>query len=71
MPFGMGPAGWCLWPYFYQYAQWSAPWCYPLLYQPYPQISSEQEIVMLENEKSSLEQRIKEINERLQELKKE
>ncbi len=66
----MGPAGWYLLPYFYYpYAQWSAPWYYPSLYQPYPQIPPEQEIELLENEKSSLEQRIKEINERLKELK--
>lgn len=68
MPFGMGPAGWFLWPWF---AQWLSYYWYPWGYGfPYPPLSKEQEISMLEDQARALQGQLDRITARLQELRK-
>jgi len=72
MPFGMGPAGWFLWPWF---AQWFSYYWYPWWYRmpywfPYSPLTKEQEISMLEDQARILQGQLDQINARLKELQK-
>jgi len=77
MPYGMGPAGWFMWPYWargmgYSYPGYEAPYYgYPGYGAPYaPPITKEQEITMLQDQAKMLEEQLKQINARLEELQK-
>ncbi len=67
MPFGMGPAGWFMWPWF---AQWWYPW-YRAFYWPYPPLPKEQEMAMLEDRARFLREELERIEARLKELRAE
>lgn len=71
MPFGMGPAGWFMLPYF---AQWIRYWGYGYpwygYWLQYPPLSAEEEKAMLEQQKKFLEDELAQINKRLTELQK-
>jgi hypothetical protein len=74
MPFGMGPAGWLIWPY---WAQWMYPW-YPGYGAPYaghpgyglyyPPPSREQELGMLRDQAKIMEDELARIRSRIDEL---
>ena len=66
MPFGMGPAGWFMWPYFTQlYQNWFAGYGFP-----FPAISEKQEIEFLRQQAKFLEDQLNQIKERIAELEK-
>ena len=71
MPFGMGPAGWWMWPYAAQsmshWYPWYGPYWSPL---PYAPMTKEQETAMLEDQAKVLEDQLAEIKSRLAELEK-
>ena len=81
MPFGMGRAGWFMWPYF---AQWAGYW-YPFVpsigphsYATFPYASSylyapmakEEEVAYLQEQAKMLKQEYDRINSRLKEIQK-
>ena len=77
MPFGMGPAGWFMWPYWAQGLMSWYPWSwYGLPYYGYtgyglpyaPPMTKEQEIAMLQDQAKALQQELDRINARLKEL---
>lgn len=77
MPFGMGPAGWYMWPYMAQWMQYAYPGYggYPPYYGygfPYPstQLPKEQELGMLEDQAKALEEELAKIRSRIDELQK-
>lgn len=78
MPFGMGPAGWFLWPYFPQWTYWrpySGPYASPYsyaLYAPYSHIpmTKEEEITYLQDQAKVVKQDYDRIKARLKELQK-
>jgi hypothetical protein len=70
MPFGMGPAGWFMWPYLAQWMRYCYPGYGPFHWAPYPPMSEEEEKAMLEQQKKILEKQLAQINKRLTELKK-
>jgi len=72
MPFGMGPAGWFLMPYFAsywgQYYPWAAPgYSYP---QPWGAPPAAQELQFLRGQAEILEQQLETIRARIEELEK-
>ncbi|MGB9727993.1 MAG: DUF5320 domain-containing protein [Nitrososphaeria archaeon] len=82
MPFGLGPWGWIVSPYYMGYWYWRCRWfpwlprwwwtgIYgPLTPFPYWPYSREEEIAALEDEAKLLEQQLELIRKRLEELKK-
>ena len=80
MPFGMGPAGWFMWPYWAQWLRYWYPWSwYGVPYYGYtgyglpyaPPMTKEQETAMLQDQAKALQQELDRINARLKELQKE
>lgn len=83
MPFGMGPAGWFMWPYFAQwlgywypyggtsyvtpYVYASTPYGVPYSYAP---MTKEEEVAYLQDQGKILKQEYDRINARLKELQK-
>jgi len=79
MPFGMGPAGWFMWPYV---AQWMSYWWpyggygwrfpgYGIPYgfpSPYAPMTKEQEMGMLREQAKILQAELDRVNARLKEL---
>ena len=63
MLFGLGPFGWSFW---HPYLQ---PW-YPYYGAPWPSLSKEDEIRMLEDHAMALKPQLERVNQRLRELKK-
>ncbi|MCP2519570.1 DUF5320 domain-containing protein [Candidatus Aminicenantes bacterium AC-708-M15] len=73
MPFGMGPAGWFMLPYFVQWMRYwgyGYPWYSFPYWFPYSPLNEEEEKAMLEQQKKILEDELTQINKRLTELKK-
>ena len=67
MPFGMGPFGWFMVPYFYPYLRyWWGTFPYWNFYQPY----GIDELTYLKQMRQDLEEQLKYINERIAELEK-
>lgn len=68
MPFGMGPAGWFMWPYMAQWLQYWYPY-YGIPYSyPFAPLSKEQEVAMLKDQARVLKDQLDRINARLKEL---
>ncbi len=71
MPFGMGRAGWYMWPQMSYLRMYGPPWlyapCWP--YSPFP--SREDEEQFLKEQASILENQLDQITKRLEELKKQ
>jgi hypothetical protein len=71
MPFGMGRAGWLMWPYFAQWLQYShrfaAPHAAPCFY---PSMTREETIAYLQEQAKMLKREYDRINTRLKELQK-
>jgi hypothetical protein len=68
MPFGMGPAGWFMWPYFVQWAYgypYSIPYAPPYSYIP---MTKEAEITYLQDQAKALKQEYDRIKARLKKL---
>lgn len=80
MPFGMGPAGWFMWPYMAQWLQYGYPYYgysygtpfygYPGYIAPYPSMPKEQEISMLQDQAKAMEDELNRIRLRIEELQK-
>jgi len=84
MPFGMGPWGWLIWPYWAQWLGYWYPWSlYGAPYYGYPYygytgygapyatpMTKEQETTMLQDQAKALQQELDRINARLKELQK-
>jgi len=68
MPFGMGPAGWFMVPYFYPY--WPASYGYglPYLGRFSPFFFGQDELSYLRQLRQNLEAQLKDIDARIQEL---
>jgi len=66
MPFGMGPFGWFMIPYFYPYLRYGCSFPYWNFYQFY----GIDELTYLKQIKTDLEEQLKYINERIAELEK-
>jgi len=71
MPFGMGPAGWYMWPYSpywmrYEYPGYTVPY-----WSPFQPPTKEEEIAFLEDQANILENQLAKINKRLKELKRQ
>jgi len=64
MPFGMGPAGWFMIPYFYPYFRYW--WSFP--YWNFYQFYGIDELTYLKQIKTDLEEQLKYINERISEI---
>lgn len=75
MPFGMGRAGWCMWPYMPQWLYYQFPWygLYSGYGQPYPYvpITKDDETKMLQEQEKILEEQLAQIKSRISELQKE
>lgn len=77
MPFGMGRAGWFMWPYMVQWLPYQYSWYgdygpyygYPSPYAYVP-MTKDQEISMLEEQKRMLEEELTQITSRIAELQK-
>lgn len=70
MPFGMGPAGWYMWPQMALWRMYGAPWLYTP-YWPHPPFPpQETEEQFLKDQAKMLEDQLVQVNKRLQELKK-
>lgn len=70
MPFGMGPAGWYMWPQMANWRMYGAPWLYTP-YWPHPPFpSQEYEEQFLKDQAILLEDQLSQINKRLKELEK-
>jgi hypothetical protein len=73
MPFGMGPLGWAYLQCWHPRYGWSFPHGWPGFYpywSPWGTPSKEQEIAMLNDQASMLEQELSQIRTRLEELQK-
>ena len=68
MPFGMGPAGWFVWPWFAGWLYW---WWYPWyrFFWPYPPLSKDQEMAVLEERARFLRGELERVEARLKELR--
>ena len=69
MPFGMGPAGWFLFPYF---SQWLTYWWRPFYWGMYPwgYYSPADELEMLKTQQRMLEDQLAQIKRRIADLEK-
>jgi len=72
MPFGMGPAGWYMWPYMAYLTRYGYPYPPVIPYgQPFPFLPKEEEESFLKDQANILEEQLAQINKRLEELKKQ
>ncbi|MDH4217806.1 MAG: DUF5320 domain-containing protein [Candidatus Aminicenantes bacterium] len=71
MPFGMGRAGWYMWPHMAYWRMYGPPWSFPPYwsYSSFPSLEDEEQF--LKDQASILEDQLAQINKRLAELKKQ
>lgn len=72
MPFGMGPAGWFLMPYFSSYGNWGYPWAAPgyLYPPPWGAPSAAQELDLLRGQAEFFQDQLQSIQARIEQLEK-
>ena len=71
MPFGMGRAGWFVWPHMAYWMRCWNPWSSGPYWSPFPPLTREEEEALLEDQAKMLEDQLVQIKKRLEELKKE